>query len=148
MRRRETQDDRSRRRSDRVPRDEPVPRDAIDGGDVLVAGLFSAKYEGHVEAMAALAGVVEGLGGRVVGRFVQRRGVSGRKKGRAPGGRANMDRPYSSRTLMSTGKVREIAAARADMDAKVVVFANELTIRQRTVLTELLGCPVFSRGDL
>ena len=59
-----------------------------------------------------------------------------------------MDRPYSSRTLMSTGKVREIVAARVQTEAKAVVFANELTARQRTVLAELLGCPVFSSGDL
>ncbi|GAA2145336.1 HflX-like GTP-binding protein [Actinomadura napierensis] len=98
--------------------------------------------------MSVLAKEVERLGGRVVEQFVQRRGVSGNKKGRAPGGKANMDRPYSSRTLMSTGKVDEIAAVRVETDAKAVVFANELTTRQRAVLAELLGCPVFSHGDL
>ncbi len=59
-----------------------------------------------------------------------------------------MDRPYSSRTLMSTGKVREIAAVRVETHTRAVVFANELTARQRAVLSELLGCPVFSYGDL
>ncbi|MEU8364063.1 hypothetical protein AB0C27_49395 [Nonomuraea sp. NPDC048882] len=59
-----------------------------------------------------------------------------------------MSRPYSSRTLMSTGKVREIAQERAEADATAVVFFNPLTGRQRTVLSELLGCPVFSRADL
>ncbi|NKZ05344.1 hypothetical protein HGB48_16550 [Actinomadura latina] len=98
--------------------------------------------------MSVLVSEVERLGGHVVGRFVQRRGVSGNKKGHAPGGKVNMDRPYSSRTLMSTGKVREIVAARVQTEAKAVVFTNELTARQRTVLAELLGCPVFSPGDL
>ncbi|MEV0313657.1 hypothetical protein [Nonomuraea fuscirosea] len=98
--------------------------------------------------MDALAGEVAALGGRVVGCFVQRRGISGGKKGRAPGGRDNMDRPYSSRTLMSTGKVREIAQERAGADALAVVFFNPLTGRQRNVLSQLLGCPVFSRADL
>lgn len=59
-----------------------------------------------------------------------------------------MGRPYSSRTVMSTGKVREVAAVRVETDAKAVVFANELTARQRVVLAELFGCPVFSQDDL
>ncbi|WP_308166367.1 hypothetical protein [Actinomadura sp. NEAU-AAG7] len=120
----------------------------LSGSGVLVAGLFSAKQKDYAETMSVLVGEVERLGGRVMGQFVQRRGVSGGKKGHAPGGRTNMDRPYSSRTLMSTGKVREIAAVRVETDAKAVVFANELTTRQRTVLAELLGCPVLSYGDL
>ncbi|RMI44939.1 hypothetical protein EBO15_11760 [Actinomadura harenae] len=98
--------------------------------------------------MDALTSEVAALGGRVVGRFVQRRGISGGKKGRAPGGKSNMGRPYSSRTLMSTGKVSEIAEERAAVDAVAVVFFNPLTGRQRKVLTELLACPVFSRADL
>ncbi|MFC4117350.1 hypothetical protein [Nonomuraea zeae] len=55
-----------------------------------------------------------------------------------------MDRPYSARTLMSTGKVREIADARTETRAAAVVFVNDLTGRQRTVLTDLLGCPALS----
>jgi hypothetical protein len=98
--------------------------------------------------MDALAAEVTAQGGRVVGRFVQRRGISGGKKGRAPGGRANMDRPYSSRTLMSTGKVREMADSRKKAQAKVIVFFNELSSRQRDVLPEIIGCPVLSRSDL
>ncbi|GAA4233971.1 hypothetical protein GCM10022254_37710 [Actinomadura meridiana] len=98
--------------------------------------------------MSVLVGEVERLGGRVVEQFVQRRGVSGKKKGHAPGGRANLERPYSSRTLMSSGKVQEMAVVRVETDAKAVVFANELTARQRTVLASLLGCPVFSHSEL
>ncbi|RAY13844.1 hypothetical protein DPM19_18860 [Actinomadura craniellae] len=98
--------------------------------------------------MDALAAEVSARGGRVAGRFVQRRGISGGKKGGAPGGKANMDRPYSSRTLMSTGKVREMAEARMRTHARVIVFFNELTDRQRAVLPEIIGCPVLSRSDL
>ncbi|MFI7453503.1 hypothetical protein ACIBQX_38855 [Nonomuraea sp. NPDC049714] len=116
--------------------------------DVLIAGLFSAQRKDHAGLMDDLAAEITELGGRVVRRFVQRRGVSGGKKGRAPGGQANMDQPYSSRTLMSTGKVREIAQARTETRAVAVVFVNQLTVRQRTVLTEILGCPVLSRSDL
>lgn len=116
--------------------------------DVLIAGLFSAKRRDHADVMDDLAAQITELGGRVVRRFVQRRGVSGGKKGRAPGGQVNMDRPYSARTLMSTGKVHEIAAACTETQAAAVVFVNDLTGRQRTVLTEILGCPALSRNDL
>lgn len=120
----------------------------LAGAEVLIAGLFSAKRKDHVDLMNGLAAEVIATGGQIVGQFVQRRGVSGNKKGRSPGGKANMERPYSSRTLISNGKLREMAAARVNADAGSVVFFNELTARQRTVLTDVLGCPVFSRSDL
>ena len=135
---------RKRRRVEPASHATTLPVDA----DVLIAGLFSAKRKDHAALMDDLAAEVTELGGRVVRRFVQRRGVSGGKKGRAPGGQANMDQPYSSRTLMSTGKVREIAEARTETQAVAVVFANQLTSRQRTALTHILGCPALSRSDL
>ncbi|WP_246080758.1 hypothetical protein [Nonomuraea mesophila] len=129
---------------------EPAPHVAtlVADSDVLIAGLFSAKRKNHSDLMDDLAEEISNLGGRVVRRFVQRRGISGGKKGQAPGGRANMDQPYSARTLMSTGKVREIAEACTETQATAVVFFNDLTDRQRTVLTEILGCPALSRSDL
>jgi predicted DNA binding protein len=121
---------------------------SVADADVLIAGLFSAKQKDHADLMDDLAAEISELGGRVVRRFVQRRGVSGGKKGHAPGGQANMDQPFSSRTLMSTGKVYEIAEACTETQAAAVVFANDLTGRQRTVLTEIFGCPALSRSDL
>jgi 50S ribosomal subunit-associated GTPase HflX len=49
---------------------------------------------------------------------------------------------------MSTGKPREIAEARAQHQAAAVVFYNELTDHQRTVLAEVIGCAVFTHKDL
>lgn len=109
--------------------------------DVLLVGLFSAKQRDHAAVMDELAAVAGALGARVVGRFVQRRGVS-------DGGVAKMGQPYSSRTLVSAGKVREIAAARKEHGASAVIFANPLTDHQRKVLTEILDCAVISRTDL
>jgi hypothetical protein len=120
----------------------------LDEAEVLIAGLFSSKRKDHADLMNGLAAEVTAMSAQIVGRLVQRRGISGNKKGRSPGGKANMERPYSSRTLVSNGKLREIAAARVNSNASAVVFFNELTTRQRTVLTEVLGCPVFSRTDL
>ncbi len=81
-----------------------------------------------------------GLGARVVGRIVQRRGVS-------DGGAKKMALPYSSRTLPSYGKVREVAAACEHTDADAVVFLKPLTERQRRVLTEMLGRPAVSLSE-
>ncbi|GLY75222.1 hypothetical protein Airi01_034890 [Actinoallomurus iriomotensis] len=118
----------------------------IHGANVVVAGLFSARRKDHVEAMDELEAEVTRFGGLVTARFVQRRGVSG--KGRVRGGAENMDRPYSSRTLMSTGKIREIADACVRTDATAVVFHNDLTDRQRRALSEIFGSAVLTIREL
>lgn len=104
----------------------------LDGADVIVGGLFPGnerQYEVRLDELAALA---EARGGRVVGRFVQRRGASDRWHGR-PGGAARMSLPFSRRTLLTPGKVREVAdeCRKAGVDA--VVFVNPLTALQRTI---------------
>ncbi|QES25013.1 hypothetical protein DEJ46_37250 [Streptomyces venezuelae] len=82
-------------------------------------------------------------GARVVGRVVQRRGVSA-------GGVGKMALPYSSRTLLSSGKVRELAEvceeAEADM-VLVVVAAAALTDHQQCVLTGVSGRPVVRLAE-
>ncbi|MFI6451743.1 hypothetical protein ACIBF6_09320 [Streptosporangium amethystogenes] len=109
--------------------------------NVLVVGYFSARQKRYIALMDELADAVTALGARVVGRFVQRRGVS-------DGGVKAMDRPYSSRTLVSAGKVGEIARACEESGAGAVVFLNPLTDHQRNVLAEIFGCPAISSVDL
>ncbi|BFU43885.1 hypothetical protein [Krasilnikovia sp. MM14-A1004] len=121
--------------------------DPLNGADVVVVGLFSAKERDYEVRLDELAAVVEARGGRVVGRYVQRRGASDRWKER-PGGAARMSRPFSRRTLLTQGKVREIADACRQGDVDAAVFVNALTPVQRTVLAGILGCVVFSGGDL
>ncbi|GAT66180.1 GTPase [Planomonospora sphaerica] len=113
----------------------------LAGKDALLVGYFSAKQKRYTVLMDELAAAVETLGARVVGRFVQRRGVS-------DGGVRTMDRPYSSRTLVSGGKVREITSACERTGAEAVVFLNPLTDHQREVLSETFGCSVISAVDL
>ncbi|MGW3666495.1 HflX-like GTP-binding protein [Streptomyces sp. NPDC005141] len=103
----------------------------------MLVGYFSAKERNFVDIMDAAAAELTARGARIVGRTVQRRGVSG-------GGVKKMALPYSSRTLLSSGKVREVAAACAGTDADAVVFVASLTERQRRVLTEILGRPAVS----
>jgi len=121
--------------------------DPLDGADVVLVGLFSAREQQYDARLDELAALVEARGGRVVGRYVQRRGASDRWNQR-PGGAARMSLPFSRRTLLTYGKVREIAEACRAADIGAAVFANALTPVQRTVLTGILGCPVLSGPDL
>ena len=134
-----------RTRRGRLPdRRDRVPGDALSGGlrvisgaDVVLADLFSARHKDYAETMDDAAGRVESLGGRVVARLVQRRGVS-------HGGVAAMSLPFLRRTLVSEGKAREIATACDTHGAAVVVFVNSLTPHQEQTLAALFGRPVAS----
>jgi 50S ribosomal subunit-associated GTPase HflX len=91
--------------------------------------------------MASAAAELSVRGARVVAQMVQRRGVS-------DGGALKMGLPYSSRTLLSYGKVREVAQACEQANAEAVVFVASLTPRQRRTLTGMLGRPVVSLADI
>ncbi|MEU5942361.1 hypothetical protein ABZ807_24990 [Micromonospora sp. NPDC047548] len=113
----------------------------LAGADVVLVGLFSAKDKEFVAKLDLLAVSVEALGGRVVGRHVQRRGVS-------RGGAAKMTAPFSRRTLLSPGKARDIARVSRAAEVDVAVFVNPLTEHQRTVLGDMFGCLVIGGEDL
>ena len=122
---------------DRWPADPFV----LAGAGVVIVGYFSARQKGYASLMDAAVAEVTAHGGRVLGRAVQRRGVS-------RGGVRNMSLPFSSRTLLSYGKVREVAAVCAESGADAVVFLLPLTGRQRWALTEAFGCPAVSLADI
>ncbi|MFD9204171.1 hypothetical protein ACFWDP_38655, partial [Streptomyces anthocyanicus] len=103
-------------------------------------GYFSGKQKDFAALMDVAAQQLTERGARVVGRIVQRRGVSA-------GGVGKMGLPYSSRTLLSYGKVREAAALCEGTGADAAVFLPPLTERQRRVLPGLLGCPTVSLTD-
>ncbi|XVV10817.1 hypothetical protein ACQP2X_39150 [Actinoplanes sp. CA-131856] len=111
------------------------------GADVMLIGLFSAKNKQADTKLDLLAASVETLGGRVVGRQVQRQGVS-------RDGARKMALPFSRRILLSSGKVREVAHACRSAGVTIAVFVNPLTEHQRTILSDLFGCPVVGSDDL
>ena len=117
------------------------PASALAGADVALVGLFSAKDHDLDAKLDAAAALVQAQGGRVVGRHVQRRGVS-------DGGAAKMTAPLSRRTLLSPGKAREVAQACRAAGVTVAVFVNPLTDHQRATLGGLFDCPVISTEDL
>ncbi|MEU0642848.1 hypothetical protein [Streptomyces umbrinus] len=116
------------------------PRPDLAGADVLLVGYFSARQKDFAVRMDAAAAGLSAHGARVVARVVQRRGVS-------DGGARKMTLPYSSRTLLSSGKTREVAALREETGAAAVIFLNALTEHQRRVLTEAFGCPAVSLAE-
>ncbi|MGW5867092.1 hypothetical protein ACWFRJ_33570 [Streptomyces sp. NPDC055239] len=113
----------------------------VEGADVVLVGYFSGKQKDFAVLMDTAAQQATEHGVRVVGRIVQRRGVS-------DGGARKMPLPYSSRTLLSYGKVREVAALCEQTNADAALFLSTLTERQRRVLTEMLGCPAVSLADV
>lgn len=113
----------------------------LAGADVALVGLFSAKDKEFGSKLDLLATLVEAHGGRVVSRHVQRRGVS-------HGGADKMTTLFSRRTLLSSGKAREVADACRASEVGVVVFANPLTEHQRAVLNGMFDCLVISSEDL
>ncbi|WP_433220898.1 hypothetical protein ACQP00_19065 [Dactylosporangium sp. CS-047395] len=121
--------------------------DPLDGAGVVLIGLFSAKEQQYEIRLDELAALAEARGARVVHRFVQRRGASDRWNER-PGGAARMVRPFSRRTLLTYGKVRQIAEFCRAAGIDAAIFANPLTPVQRAVLAEALGCLVVSADDL
>ncbi|MDV9193745.1 hypothetical protein R6L23_36990 [Streptomyces sp. SR27] len=107
----------------------------------MLVGYFSAKEKGFGALMDAAAEALSARGARVVGRFTQRRGVS-------DGGVARMALPFSSRTLLRLGKVREVSEACVRTRADAAVFLPSLTERQRRALTDALGCPAVGLDEV
>jgi 50S ribosomal subunit-associated GTPase HflX len=106
----------------------------------VLVGFFSARRKDFAALMDAAADELAAHGGQIVGRVVQRRGVS-------KGGVRRMESPYSSRTVLSSGKVREAADLCERTAADAVVFLTPLTAHQRRVLTEAFGRPVANLAD-
>ncbi|MGW6945437.1 hypothetical protein [Streptomyces xanthophaeus] len=130
---------RGRRAAPPRPREEPSAPLPVRP-DVVLVGFFSAKQKDFAALMDAAAADLTAHGVRVVGRIVQRRGVS-------HGGAAKMSLPLSPQTLLGYGKAREAAAACERTGADAAVFLRPLTDRQRRTLTALLGCPALTLAE-
>jgi len=135
------------RRRDRRPvhHAEPARHEAqvpaVAGADVVIVGCFSGRQKDSAALMDSAAREIETRGARVVGRIVQRRGVS-------DGGVRKMALPFSARTLLTYGKVREAALLCERTAAGAAVFVTPLTPRQRRTLTGMLGCPAVGLAEI
>lgn len=140
MRQPRRRDRRPSRRAASAPVPDPPYLLPASGADVVLIGFFSARRKDFETVMADAAARLAAHGGRVVVRIVQRRGVSG-------GGARKMSLPYSSRTLLSQGKARQVADVADLVEADAVVFTNPLSMHQRRTLTALFGRPAVSITD-
>ncbi len=59
-----------------------------------------------------------------------------------------MGLPYSSRTLLSYGKVREVARVCDQANADAVIFVASLTERQQRTLTGMFDRPAVSLSNI
>jgi hypothetical protein len=117
----------------------------LAGRRVVVAGLFSAKLPDPEARLEHLAGRVRAGSGTVVGQVLQRRGVS---RARRPGGVQRLEQPLSKKTLLGSGKARELAVLCQTTGADLVLFWNPLTPRQRETLEGLTGVDVRDAASL
>ncbi len=106
----------------------------------MLVGFFSSKVKDFATRMASADEMLTARGANVVRQIVQRRGIS-------QGGGRNLRLPFSSRTLLSSGKVREVAEACEQTGADMVVFVAAVTELQRRTLTTLLGRPAVSISE-
>ena len=110
------------------------------GVRVVVCALVSARVEAPEALLDTMTGELERAGAVVVGRMLQRRGVS---RSRRPGGAAKMDQPMG-RGLFSDGKVAELAALTRANQASLLIVQNAITAGQRRVLATATACVVYS----
>ncbi|TWT98548.1 hypothetical protein Pla52nx_003443 [Stieleria varia] len=120
-----------------------VSESDVAGTRCIIAGLVSAKDKDAPQHIDEVEAMLTRLGATVVGRVVQRRGVSSAKK---PGGVTKMNAPLRAATIIGAGKVDELAAMASDRQADTVIFVNPLKTSQESRLKEITGCRVLSLG--
>ena len=106
---------------------------------MIIAALVPAKGDENQPLIEAVIKAVEQVGGTIVGRLIQRRGVSRAKR---PGGAHQRGAPLHHATLIGTGKVAELAALAHSAQADIVLFCNALSDVQQHNLEGALGVSV------
>lgn len=94
--------------------------------------------------MQEMEDFIVGRGDEVVGKLLQRRGVS---RSKIQGGSKRMDMPLTQRTLFGPGKTQELAALAQFAEASHLLIFNSITDGQRLALAGLTGTEVYSFTD-
>ncbi|HVR62941.1 MAG TPA: hypothetical protein VMU50_13650 [Polyangia bacterium] len=111
----------------------------------ILTGLVSAKLAGMDDQLAAVRDALAHRGIRVVGTFVQKRGVS---RSKSPGGAKRLDAPLNAATVIGPGKVQELRSLVDRLQVNAVYFLNPLSSSQVERLSTLIDCPVVSISTL
>ena len=99
-----------------------------------------AKDKDYQDRIDLATRKIESAGGIVVASFIQRRGVS---RSRYPGGAKLINSPLNSRTLFSSGKVKELEELIAEKEIEILVLLGLISQRQIDVLERLLKVSVY-----
>jgi 50S ribosomal subunit-associated GTPase HflX len=113
----------------------------VRGVRCVVAGVISVRDKTAPQRLDDLESELERLGAVVVGRVVQRRGVS---RARNHASAMNLDAVMTAATVLGSGKTHELVAVVAEQHADLVVFLNALKSSQAARLASLAGCRVVS----
>jgi GTP-binding protein HflX len=97
---------------------------------VLVKVLLTRSEQSDEDPLGELRALVHSAGGQVVGELLQKR-----------------DRPKGS-SYLGKGKLEELVHLVEMVDAKVVVFDNELAPMQIRTIEEAISCKVLDRSEL
>jgi len=116
----------------------------INGKRVIVSGLISGKLDldSHLQPIRKK---IINQGGQIVGELIQRRGVSRSKR---PGGSKDLDKPLSSSTYISSGKVEELKSLAEKEKCDVIIFINELSTKQKENLNNLTSILVDDLSNM
>lgn len=110
--------------------------DFLKNQNVILAVLISAKKTIDTE-LDKVEAEINAYEGKVVGKVIQRRGVSRDKR---PGGSKRMDYPMSPATFLGKGKIVEIKVLCEQTLADGVIFLNPLNSTQINNIENTVGC--------
>ncbi len=111
---------------------------SIGAEKAFLVGLYTREDIDEPElSLNELASLTEAAGGVVVGRLYQRRA-----------GRDGTPEAINPATYIGRGKAEHVGNLASDLEAKVVVFDNELSPAQIRELEKIVGCKVIDRSEL
>jgi 50S ribosomal subunit-associated GTPase HflX len=113
----------------------------IENKKVIIAGLISYKAAISESSFYELENYIENKGGKVVGKLLQRRGVS---RSKMAGGAKKLNQPLDSSTFIGKGKADELKEICNKTKSDTVVFINKLKKTQIEKLSLLTDCEVIS----
>lgn len=111
---------------------------APDHKKIIIAGVIPHKT-GSEDRLHELESYLKANGGSIVGRVIQKRGVSRSTK---PGGSKQMHQPLDPATYIGKGKALELRKLCDETACDLVIFINPLSNSQVKNLEELTFCNV------
>ncbi len=110
---------------------------------IIITGVAPQKT-GSEDLLQELETYLKDKGGIIVGRVIQRRGVSRSTK---PGGSKQSDQPLDPSTYIGKGKALELKELCHETTCDLIICINTLSNGQVETLEELTHCKVLLLSD-